>query len=74
MVLSEHLPLPDLDHYDYISQQPCTNDEIVMVVTNSTPFPIQTNRWYVGVFNTTATNVPFAVQACVNGIIRRSSR
>jgi subtilisin-like proprotein convertase family protein len=66
VVLSEHLPLPDLDHYDYISQQPCTNDEIVMVLTNSTPFPIQTNRWYVGVFNTTATNVTFAAQACVN--------
>jgi subtilisin-like proprotein convertase family protein len=66
VVLSEHLPLPDLDHYDYISQQPCTNDEIVMVLTNSTPFPIQTNRWYVGVFNTSATNVIFAAQACVN--------
>ena len=63
VVLSEHLPLPDLDHYDYISQQPCTNDEIVMVLTNSTPFPIQTNRWYVGIFNTTAYNVTFAAQA-----------
>ena len=64
VVLSEHLPLPDLTHYDYISQQPCTNDEVVMVVTNSTPFPIQTNRWYVGVFNTTGTNVSFTAQAC----------
>ena len=64
VVLSQHLPLPDLNHYDYISQQPCTNDEIVMLVTNTTPFPIQTNRWYVGVFNTTATNVPSSVQAC----------
>lgn len=64
VVLSEHLPLPDLNHYDYISDQPSTNDEIVMLVTNSTPFPIQTNRWYAGVFNTTATNVSFNVQAC----------
>jgi hypothetical protein len=66
LVASEHLPLPDLNHYDYISQQPCTNDEIVMVVTNSTPFPIQTNRWYIGVFNTTATNVIYSVDACVS--------
>ena len=66
LVVSEHLPLPDLNHYDYISQQPSTNDEIVMLVTNSTPFPIQTNRWYIGVFNTTATNVAFGVQACVS--------
>jgi len=64
VVLSEHLPLPDLNHYDYISDQPSTNDEIVMLVTNSTPFPIQTNRWYAGVFNTTATNVSFNVRAC----------
>ncbi len=66
LVVSQHLPLPDLNHYDYISQQPCTNDEIVMLVTNSTPFPIQTNRWYIGIFNSTATNVPFAVQACLD--------
>jgi hypothetical protein len=64
VVLSEHLPLPDLNHFDYISQQPCTNDQIVMLVTNSTPFPIQTNRWYVGVFNTGSTNATFSVQAC----------
>ncbi len=64
VVLSEHLPLPDLNHFDYISQQPCTNDQIIMLVTNTTPFPIQTNRWYVGVFNTSATNVAFSVQAC----------
>ena len=66
LVMSEHLPLPDLNHYDYISQQPCTNNEIVMLVTNTTPFPIQTNRWYVGVFNTTATNATFALQACLS--------
>jgi subtilisin family serine protease/subtilisin-like proprotein convertase family protein len=75
VVASQHLPLPDLGHHDYISQWPCTNDEIIMVLTNTTPFPIQvvtnsvnpyvqTNRWYVGVYNSTATNVPFSVQAC----------
>jgi len=85
VVLSQHLPLPDLGHYDYISrqpiynisQQPGTNSEILMVVDNSvpslgtnvigpnsTPWPIETNRWYVGVFNTAQTNVSFVVQAC----------
>ncbi|MGO8926542.1 MAG: S8 family serine peptidase [Limisphaerales bacterium] len=66
LVVSEHLPLPDLSQYEYISQQPGTNDQIVMLVTNTTPFPIQTNRWYVGIFNTTATNVSFALQACLS--------
>ncbi len=64
MVVSQRLPLPDLTRHDYISQHPCTSDEVIMVVTNSTPFPIQNNRWYVGVFNSTATNVGFTLQAC----------
>ena len=66
VVLSQHLPLPDLSQHDYLSSQPDTNDDIIMVVTNTTPFPIQTNTWYVGVFNQADTPVPFSVQACVN--------
>lgn len=68
VVVSEHLPLPDLSHYDYISSQPDTNDAIVMVLTNTTPFPIQTNTWYVGIFSPADTNVPFVVQACVDSV------
>ena len=64
VVLSQHLPLPDLTRHDYISQQPCTNDEVLMVVTNSTPFPIQTSRWYVGVFNSAGADVSFTAGAC----------
>jgi hypothetical protein len=64
VVLSEHLPLPDLTHFDYIQRRPSTNDDVFLVVTNTTPFPVQANRWYVGVFNHANTNVPFAVQAC----------
>ena len=88
VVLSEHLPLPDLTHYDYISYYdgspsaprgdsvpglthyqylsfpPRTNDDAIMIVSNTTPFALQTNRWYVGIFNAAPTNVPFAVQAC----------
>lgn len=67
VVLSQSLPLPDLGHYDYISAAPSTNDEIVMLVTNSTPFPLFTNRWwYAGVFNSRETNVPFTVLSCVS--------
>jgi subtilisin-like proprotein convertase family protein len=64
VVLSEHLPLPDLTHFDYIHRDPSTNNDLFIVLTNTTPFPVQTNRWYVGVFNHAATNVPFMVQAC----------
>ena len=60
VVLSDHLPLPDLSQFDYLSQGPCTNDLIVMFVTNSTPAA----RWYVGVFNSDPTNATFSIQAC----------
>ena len=66
VVLSQQLPLPDLAHYDYISTDAYTNDNIIMAVTNTTPFPVQTNRWYVGVFSQADTKVPFLVEACVN--------
>src|SRR6185295_16186579 len=68
VVLSQHLPLPNLARADYISQQPCTNNEIILVLTNSTPFPLQTNRWYAGIFNTAPTNVYFAVEPCYSAI------
>jgi subtilisin-like proprotein convertase family protein len=64
VVLSQQLPLPDLTHYDYLSRLPATNNDAIVVLTNSTPFYIQTNRWYVGVFSDAPTNVPFMVQAC----------
>lgn len=64
VVVSQHLPLPDLTHYDFINRQPSTNDDIVLALTNTTAFPIQGGRWYVGVFNSGATNIPFTVQAC----------
>jgi hypothetical protein len=35
-----------------------------VIGTNSTPWPVETNRWYVGVFNTANTNISFAVEAC----------
>jgi len=64
VVMSQSLPLPDLAHYDYISKWPATNGEVLMLVTNSTPWPIQTNRWYIGVFNQADTNVAFTIEAC----------
>ena len=60
LVLSEHLPLPDLSQFDYISQGPCTNNQILISVTNNIP----ATRWYVGVFNTAPTNTLFSIEAC----------
>ena len=69
VVFSQSLPLPDLRNYDYLSQANSTNDEIIMLMTNTTPYPLQNyGRWYAGVFNSEATNVPFTVQVCYSTV------
>lgn len=64
VVLSQHLPLPDLARFDYLSAAASTNDEVLVVVTNTTPFPVTGNRWYVGVFNSGSAAIPFTAQMC----------
>jgi subtilisin-like proprotein convertase family protein len=64
LVVSQTLPLPTLERYDYISQRPSTNNQNIMVLTNNTPYPIRHGKWYAGVFNSQGTNVPFTIQVC----------
>ncbi len=74
LVVSQTLPLPDLSQYDYISRMASTNDQLVMVLTNNTPYPLSQSRWYAGIINSRATNVPFTVQACYSASITNAPR
>jgi len=64
VVLNQKPPLPDLAYHDYMSAQPCTNDEIVVVVTNTTPYRVRPGVWYAGVFNNSAEPITFVVEVC----------
>ncbi len=55
MVIRHDLPLPDSTSYDYGSFNSDTNDEFIVVTTNSSPVPLTPGRWYVAVYNV-ATN------------------
>ena len=57
------LPLPTLSSYDYGRFAPGTNDELIVVFTNSTPVPLAPGRWYLGVFNADITNVDYTIVA-----------
>ncbi len=64
LVVHQGLPLPDLGNHDYISDLPNTNDQIIAIRPDSTPFPLTTGTWYIGVFSDATTNVPFTFDAC----------
>ena len=44
LVARKGLPLPDLASFDYISANPSTNDELIVVFTNSTPVALLRGR------------------------------
>jgi hypothetical protein len=57
-------PLPDEFSFDYISANPGTINESIVVTTNSLPVPLTTpSRWYLGVFNHAAGPVTYAIRA-----------
>src|SRR5581483_758760 len=63
LVVSRGPPLPDLVTHAYISDNPGTNNEALLVVTNSTPVALDAGRWYLGVFNQDINPVTYAVRA-----------
>jgi hypothetical protein len=63
LVARHGLPLPDEFGFDYKSANPGTNNEAIIVATNSTPFPLTAGRWYLGVFNHAPTPVTNAIRA-----------
>jgi hypothetical protein len=60
-------PLPDELSFDYQSAKPGTNNEAIVVVTNSTPVPLTPGRWYLGVFNHATNNVTYGIRATEYG-------
>jgi len=57
--------LPKRADYDCISQNDGTNNESIILLTNSTPVILTNGTWYLGVFNVNLTN-------SINYVIRAS--
>ncbi len=60
-------PLPDQLNYDYISANPGTNNESIVVFTNSVPRALAPGRWYLGTFNNDLVPVTSAIRATEAG-------
>jgi len=63
LVARRGTPLPTLLDYDYGSFNPGTNNEDIVVFTNSAPVPLAAGRWYLGVYNNDVTNVNYTIVA-----------
>jgi len=55
--------VPDPRHYDYRSVYPGTNDESIMVLTNSAPVPLTPGAWLIAVVNMEGDPVDYTLVA-----------
>lgn len=63
LVARRGMPLPALTNFDYISQNPYTNDQLIVVFTNSSPVPLTNGDWYLAVVNVSGGPVAYSVKA-----------
>src|SRR5439155_20993397 len=57
------LPSPNAGRYDYISQNPGTNLDEIVVTTDSRPVALGPGVWYLGVFNLDTNPVTYSICA-----------
>jgi subtilisin-like proprotein convertase family protein len=63
LVARKGLPLPSLATNDYISQNPLTNSELIIIFTNSSPVALTPGDWYLAVVNLSGGSVSYTVKA-----------
>lgn len=63
LVLKKNLPLPDLLNATQISARGGGSDELIYLLDFSTPIPLTPGDWYLGVVNSTGTEVRYTAQA-----------
>jgi hypothetical protein len=57
------LPLPNLSSYDYLSDNPGTNDELIVVLANSLPVSLSGGSWYLAALNDTGVAATYSIKA-----------
>lgn len=63
LVVRKGLPPPDLFLYDFLSANPGTNDETILVFTNTAPIPLSPGEWFLTAFNVSGGPVSYAIKA-----------
>ena len=63
MILSYGQPLPTLTKFDYRSDNPGVTNELIVLTNTSTPVPLQSGDWYIGVYNNTTNAAVYDIRA-----------
>ncbi len=63
LVASKGLPLPSLTTYDYLSANVLTNDELIVVLTNSAPVALTPGDWFLSAVNLAGVPVTYSIKA-----------
>jgi subtilisin-like proprotein convertase family protein len=63
LVARKGAPLPNLFSYDFISSNPGTNDELIVVSNSSEPVPLSAGEWLLSVINVTGQAASYSIMA-----------
>jgi len=63
LVVNRGFPLPSLGDFDYLSDNPFLNDELIIVTTNSSPVVLAPGEWFLTVVNMSGLSASYSVKA-----------
>lgn len=63
LVVRKGLPPADLSNYDYWSANVNTNDEMIVIYTNSAPVALSPGNWFVSAVNNSGGPVSYTIKA-----------
>ena len=63
LVARQGIPLPSLTTYDYLSANSFTNDELIVVLTNSAPVSLTAGDWFLSAVNISGVPVTYSIKA-----------
>jgi hypothetical protein len=63
LVARKGLPLPTIGNFAYLSQNAGTNDEIIIIHTNTAPTPVSPGNWFLTAVNMSGGPVTYSIKA-----------
>ena len=63
LLAKKGLPLPDFSNFDYLSDNAGLVDELIVVLTNSSPVPLSAGNWYLSAINVSGLPVTYSALA-----------
>ncbi len=63
LVARDSFPVPTLTDYQFISANPGTNDELIVVFDSSSPIPLTPGDWYISAVNVSGGPATYSIRA-----------